>query len=155
MKFTLPNPGHDAKHEYEMYTYLYAINNTEIEAYGIPSVHYYGRWDGCILIAIILLDPDFNERCIARDVSEVDILIMSREYVSKSLVLHRQIYWIVVYLRWEYRNTFIAVEFVKTIFILEIWCSVADKDSLLVCWNYTSTCHFCLFLLNHNISRWI
>lgn len=91
MKFTLPYPGHDAEHEYEMYTYLNAINNTEIEAYGIPSVHYYGQWNGCILIAITLLDPEFNKRFKVRDVSEVDMLIMSREFVSKFLVLHRSI----------------------------------------------------------------
>lgn len=82
MKVTLPNDRVDAKHEYEIYSYLHAINNSAIEAYGIPSVYYYGHWNGCYLIAITLMDTKFNERCQLRYVNEVDILIISREFVS-------------------------------------------------------------------------
>lgn len=91
MKVTLPNYRIDAKHEYEIYSYLGAINNSAIEAYGIPSVYYYGRWNGCYLLAITLLDSKFNERWKLSYVNEVDILIISREFVSYVLFLSRQL----------------------------------------------------------------
>lgn len=82
MKVTPPNDRLGAKYEYVIYSYLGAINNSAIEAYGIPSVYYYGRWNGCYLLAITLLDSKFNERWKLRYVNQVDILIISREFVS-------------------------------------------------------------------------
>lgn len=82
MKFTPSKRADVAAREYEMYTYLNAINNTDVERYGIPTVYYYGTWKDNILIAVTLLDPAFNKKSKDRELQEVDILITFREFVS-------------------------------------------------------------------------
>lgn len=85
MKFTLPCPGADAKHEYEIYSYLGAINNTNIENYGIPCIYYYGQWEECQMIGMSLLNPEFNIRYKSLKVNDLDVLILCREFVSNAL----------------------------------------------------------------------
>lgn len=85
MKFTLSCPGADAKHEYEIYSYLNAINNTEIEKYGIPCIYYYGQWKECQMIGMSLLGTEFNNRYKHLDVNDLDVLILCREFVSHAL----------------------------------------------------------------------
>lgn len=82
MKFTHIDDGAVAEHEYEMYSYLNAIDNPMIERYGIPSVHYYGSWKCYILLGITLLDAQFNQNFRNRDFNELDILILCKEFVS-------------------------------------------------------------------------
>lgn len=83
MKFT---SSHDykceAKREYKIYSYLNAINNTDIERLGIPSVYYFGKWNDYILMATTLLDETFNKRIHAKHVNETDLLIICREFVG-------------------------------------------------------------------------
>lgn len=80
MKFT--RDAYFAEREFEIYTYLNAINNTDIERFGIPAVYYFGTWHDHILMAITLLDSKFNECHRSRTLKEIDILIVAREFVS-------------------------------------------------------------------------
>lgn len=82
MKFTLTVAGLDARHEYEIYSYLGAINNTKIEEYGLPCIYYYGQWEGCQMIGMSLLHPEFNNRFKGLTVNDLDVLILCREFVS-------------------------------------------------------------------------
>lgn len=74
----------DIVNEYEMYTYLKAIDNETVESYGIPCVYFYGEWENCTLIAITLLDSRFNEIYKAPQlrIKDIDIFIICRESVS-------------------------------------------------------------------------
>lgn len=67
-----------------MYTYLNAINNETVERYGIPSVYYYGVWNNHYLMAITLLDSEFKRHADAGKLNELDLLIICREFVSKT-----------------------------------------------------------------------
>lgn len=87
MKFTPEEDKENAKKEYEMYTYLDAINNASVEAYGIPSVYYYGQWNDCYLMAITLLDTKSYKMYGPNGINHVDVLIVFREFVSKFKVL--------------------------------------------------------------------
>lgn len=85
MKFTMSCLGADAEHEFEIYSYLDAINNTEIEKYGIPCVYYYGEWEECQMIGMTLLNPEFNKRYAHLNVNDIDVLVLCREFVSNAL----------------------------------------------------------------------
>lgn len=80
MKFT--QDAYFAEREFEIYTYLNAINNTDVERYGIPAVYYFGTWHDHVLMAITLLDSKFNECHRSRSFTEADILLIAREFVS-------------------------------------------------------------------------
>lgn len=82
MKFTAPEDASYAIHEYKMYIHLNAITNPNIEHYGTPGVYYYGQWNDFVLMAITSLDNDFERKWKRRQVNEVDILIIFREFVS-------------------------------------------------------------------------
>lgn len=89
MKFTTTAYKHCvnvAENEYKMYSYLNAINNSTIETYGIPSVYYYGRWEGYILMAITLLDSPVKVSFKSDEINELDVLIIFREFVSRTKV---------------------------------------------------------------------
>lgn len=81
MKYTPPKSS-----VCEKYSYLNAINRPEVEAYGIPAVYYYGQWqeykEKYHLLAIILLVLEFIQRSKDRKVSDVDLLILARGFVS-------------------------------------------------------------------------
>lgn len=86
MKFTDSSENfaiENAAREYTVYSYLNAIHNNDsnIEIYGIPSVYYYGRWDGFILMALTLLDATLKEK---PESNVLDVLIIFREFVSKT-----------------------------------------------------------------------
>lgn len=83
MKFTTAEPR--AAKEYRMYTYLKAVNNTDVKKYGIPSVHYYGKWGEFFMIAVTLLDANIKSKI--GSLRELDGLIICREFVSKTDVL--------------------------------------------------------------------
>lgn len=84
MKFTPASLHLNAEHEYRIYTWLGAINNTEVEKFGIPSVYWYGWWNNHVLMAMTLLDSEFHTRCKKNQVTDVDILIVFREFVNTS-----------------------------------------------------------------------
>lgn len=89
MKFTPSIFRQEATKEYEMYTYLNAINDTSVEKYGIPSVHYFGvttfgvRGD-YVLMAITLFNSKCNVKPKTGPINEVDCLIVCRDIVSRS-----------------------------------------------------------------------
>lgn len=81
MKFTPFEKGAMAEREYEMYTYLNAINNPNVERYGIPAVYYDGTWNDHVLMAITLLDTEFGRRRVGRGLNDVDVMILARDFV--------------------------------------------------------------------------
>ncbi|XP_031627221.1 uncharacterized protein LOC116343347 [Contarinia nasturtii] len=92
MKFA-PTVENEIENEYEIYTYLGAIDNSTVENYGIPAVQYYGKWEDCSMIAITPLDAKFNEivkkcRKSGSTLRDIDILIICREYVRISKYIH-------------------------------------------------------------------
>lgn len=99
--------------EYEIYTYMKAIDNSTVENYGIPAVYYYGQWEGCTLIAITLLDSRFNQifNNPLLERNDIDIFIICREYVS--IISDKLNYLIVIITlhRLEYRNICIDTAF--------------------------------------------
>lgn len=86
MKFTTPEKKYLADKEYQMYSYLGAINDTNVEQYGIPVIYYYGECSqtGLILMAISLLDQDIQDLTLSKQLFEhdVNILILLRNFVS-------------------------------------------------------------------------
>lgn len=87
MKFTPPKFERSAINEYEIYTYLNAINNASVEMYGIPTVYYFGKWNDYVLMAITLLDTKFDKIFASDKIIELDVLIMFREFVSSTMPL--------------------------------------------------------------------
>lgn len=94
MKFA-PTSTEVIEKEYAIYSYLDAVDNPAVEKYGIPAVYYYGKWEGISMISITLMDEKSKQMIegaierrmdgynIFTTLSEVDILIMCREYVSR------------------------------------------------------------------------
>lgn len=80
MKFTFHKSR--TQHKYKIYTYLNAINNPNVEAFGVPSILYYGTWNNHTMMAMTLLDPTFHVRFDNNEFNEIDYLIIVREYVS-------------------------------------------------------------------------
>lgn len=78
IKFTPLTNREKAETEYEMYWYLDAVNNTDVEKNGIPAVYYYGTWNDYMVMAITLLDSVSDKH----KLNDVDVLIIAREFVS-------------------------------------------------------------------------
>lgn len=81
MKF-IPNAFSYAESERNAYVALGAVNNTEKEAYGIPTLYHYGRWGKYYMIAITLFDSDFAHQNENNQLTAVDKLIVFRELVG-------------------------------------------------------------------------
>lgn len=71
------------KGEYEMYSYLNAIENPNVLANGIPSILYFGTWKAHTMMGITLHDTKFMNAINAGTVEELDLLIIFREFVSQ------------------------------------------------------------------------
>lgn len=84
-----------AKREYEMYTYLDAIDKPEIENLGFCSIYYFGKWnDDYMLMAMTLLtDGDLDDKAeegFFKDSIEnqaINSLILFRNFVSMHLFI--------------------------------------------------------------------
>lgn len=87
MKFTLQEYWADAEQEYEIYTCLGAIDDATVENFGIPAVYYYSRWYGHVMIALTLLDPEFNSKFEKCKLNDADIMILFREFVSFASII--------------------------------------------------------------------
>lgn len=87
MKFIETGGEFGAEHEYKMYTYLNAINNSTVELYGIPTVYYYGTWNEYTLTAITLFEYSVLSEHVLRAMGEVDLFIILKEFVSRSCAL--------------------------------------------------------------------
>lgn len=82
MKFISDEFENYAKNEHRAYTALGAVNNTEIEAMGIPTLYHYGKWRNYFMLGITLLDSEFSKRKEEHQLTTVDILIVFQEVVS-------------------------------------------------------------------------
>lgn len=86
MKFTLPSEASTAYDEYKMYCYLDAINSTQSEKYGIPSVYYYGKCQqtGLILMGFSVLEKNIEDLAKSGQLlqHDVNVLIILRDFVS-------------------------------------------------------------------------
>lgn len=85
MKFTLLADKKAADEEYEMFSYLHAINRSDVEKYGIPAVYYYGEWDQLKIMGVSILDNDLEKLVDSKQIFESDanILLVLRDFVSK------------------------------------------------------------------------
>lgn len=82
MKFTSSEYEAEATREFEIYSYLNAVKNSSVEAFGIPTVYYCGRWNGYFLMAITSLDSEIQKKSNEGKVNNVDVMIIFREFVS-------------------------------------------------------------------------
>lgn len=82
MKFILDKFVAAAENERQIYITLGAVNNTKNEAFGIPTLYHYGRWKNCIMIAVTVLDSEFEYRRRTLQWTVLDKLIVFREWVS-------------------------------------------------------------------------
>lgn len=86
MKFTSLESQNNTKNEFKMYTYLGAIE-PDSEIYGIPSIYYYGiyygQFDNYTMMAMTLLDTKFQRDLDEEEITELDLLVACREYVSQ------------------------------------------------------------------------
>lgn len=111
MKFTPLAKKKAADEEYEMFSYLHAINEPgvchffashrfqysivflhfnfcqQVEAYGIPTVFYYGEWQELIMMGFSLLDNDLEQLVDSKSFfeSDVNVLLVLRDFVSANL----------------------------------------------------------------------
>ncbi|XP_031617422.1 uncharacterized protein LOC116337179 [Contarinia nasturtii] len=76
--------------EFASYRTLGAYGNRSrnIEAYGVPKLHYYGKWNGSTLLGISLLDSEFAKRRVRARLTVGDFLILFRELVRISKYIH-------------------------------------------------------------------
>lgn len=89
-----------AKNERQAYATLGAVNRTETETMGIPTLYHYGKWKNYSMIGITLLDSEFQKRKKNNQLTTVDKLIVFQEVVSS--------FWLLLLLlsiknqNWEY-----------------------------------------------------
>lgn len=76
-----------AQREYEMYSYMKAINKTDVEKYGIASVYYYGRWKGFIVSAYTGLEDTLAHRIEIGRVETYDILFVIQQFVRSFIII--------------------------------------------------------------------
>lgn len=121
MKFSPIESFDTSKIEYATYSYLNAINNSDVLKDGIPAIHYYGTWNNYKLIAMTLLDSKYQQRVKNGDIKALDLLIACREFVKiikhihsrgiidndckiqNIIIQNRQGY---IYGKWKYFTTF-------------------------------------------------
>lgn len=94
MKFTHIDLKETAEKEYKIYSYLNAINNSTVEAYGIPSIYYYGTWKDHVMMAMTLLDAPLDKKMKQQQLNEVDLMIVFQQVVSTILERGRSSYCI-------------------------------------------------------------
>lgn len=82
MKFIPPRNKEFAENEYEIYTYLEAINNPDVEQYGIPSVYYYGSYRNYTMMAITLFSNEFNFMFNTFQFDIIDMFVTIQQFVS-------------------------------------------------------------------------
>lgn len=82
MKFTSSRIQIFASEEFKIYSYLNAIDNEDVERYGIPAVYYYGEWNNHILMGLILLHAEFNKKFENGQFDGADTLIVMQQFVS-------------------------------------------------------------------------
>lgn len=88
MKFTPLAEKKAADEEYEMFSYLHAINEPEVERYGIPAVYYFGEWKELIMMGFSSLEYDLDKLVDSKQFfeSDVNVLLVLRDFVSKKKI---------------------------------------------------------------------
>lgn len=76
----------NAKREYEMYSYLNAIDNPNVEKYGISAVYYYGEWNDFIVTAFTELKETLDQRIESSGIHDEDILLLLRHFVRITIL---------------------------------------------------------------------
>lgn len=92
MKFVLNDFRNNTEREYQIFTYLNAINRPEIERFGFPALYYSNDWKGYILMVISYFDGGDlvrrrNKGFFQNPSSEsksIDSLILFRNFVSSN-----------------------------------------------------------------------
>lgn len=92
MKFVPSNFKVLAQNEVDTYIALGALNNTGIEAYGIPTFYHCAMWKNYYTYAITLLDSEFEQTRKAGRLTAIDKLILFREMVSPFFLLSTNMY---------------------------------------------------------------
>ncbi|XP_031635190.1 uncharacterized protein LOC116348350 [Contarinia nasturtii] len=88
MKFISAEFENYAKNEHQAYKTLGAVNNTEKEVYGIPTLYHFGRWKNYFVLAITLLDSEFERRWKNCELTTMNKLIVFREMVRITKYIH-------------------------------------------------------------------
>lgn len=98
MKFISSDFQVKALNEVNTYIALGAWNDTKVqnekfqcEAYGIPTLYHFGTWKNYYILAITLLDLEFERTRKAGQLTAIDKLIVFREMVSSPFNYYRQI----------------------------------------------------------------
>lgn len=90
LKFMKMANEQDAKKEYEMYSYLDAIDKPEIEKLGFCSIYYFGKWneDYMLMAMSLLTDGDLDDKASEGYLDDsvgnqaINSLILFRNFVS-------------------------------------------------------------------------
>lgn len=96
MKFVCEKNANLAKREYDVYTYLNAIFNPDVERYGIPSIYYYNRYGEYQLMVLSLFECNLLNKESAIQV--IDNLIVFRDFVSNFHCLKYLMTMIIIFL---------------------------------------------------------
>lgn len=91
MKFTQNIHKNESDREFEMYTYLNAIDNPEVEKFGFSAVHYYNEWNNEYMVMVFSrfeedLINAMNRGCFNCTLKQgaANSLILFRNFVSMS-----------------------------------------------------------------------
>lgn len=84
LKFMDGNRMEDPHREYKIYTYLHAIATPNVERFGIPTVYYYKKWKGFILMVLSYLNGGDLITAVEAGhfKNPLDSLILFRDFVS-------------------------------------------------------------------------
>lgn len=89
MKFTSFEVKNYTDNEFKMYTYLGGID-PNVPIYGIHSIYfygkYYGQFDNYTMMAMTLLNTKFQRDLSEEEITELDLLMAFREYVSPKIL---------------------------------------------------------------------
>lgn len=87
MKFISFDFEGQAINEINTYIALGALNNPQIEAYGIPTLYYHGTWKNYYILAITLLDLNLEQTRKAGRLTALDKLIIFQKMVRSIFLL--------------------------------------------------------------------
>lgn len=83
IKFMPLTEKKNAEHDYDVYAQLRAINNSNVERFGIANVYYFAQWEGYYVMAMTLLDSYLDEKMAGHAMNKMDILLFAKQFVSK------------------------------------------------------------------------
>lgn len=87
IKFIYKSNVEYAQREYEMYSYMKAINETNVQKYGITAVYYYDTWENFIVTAYPDLEETLAHRAEIGRVETYDILFVIQQFVRIFIII--------------------------------------------------------------------